>query len=113
MNESNAHDRDKIKLQQEGTFQFSLGDLEKVSQRKLRSELGLAEDKESISPPGEGKRVWHALLGLCPYLSALSTFLGKPAPPQWPAPTAPCLTVCPATRTCFSLRRGSQKGVGN
>lgn len=35
MNESNAHDRDKIKLQQEGTFQFSLGDLEKVSQRKL------------------------------------------------------------------------------
>ncbi|KAF6278086.1 hypothetical protein mRhiFer1_009373 [Rhinolophus ferrumequinum] len=33
MSENHAQDRDEIKLLQEGTFQSSLGDLEKVSQR--------------------------------------------------------------------------------
>lgn len=112
MNDSRAPDRDKIKLQQEGSFQFSLGDLEEVSQRKLHSELGLEEDKESISPPGEGRRGWHALLGLCPYLLALS-ISGQTSLTQWLAPTALGLKVCWVTRNCSSLWRGRDEGVGN
>lgn len=47
---------DKQKLLEEGAFLFSQGHLEKVSQRKLYSALGL-EIKKAFLCMGEGRRL--------------------------------------------------------